>query len=71
MQRKEVQFILEGLDKENKKRKLHISLNNRRFYNGFVCDLSDENIVVFLDDKLGKVTILYSQILNIEPMISK
>ena len=71
MQRNEVILILEGLLKIDNKRKLHLSLNTRRFYNGFVTVYDDEDTLSFLDDKLGYITILYSQIINIEPMVEK
>ena len=71
MQRNEVILILNGLLKKNKKRKLHLSLSTRRFYNGFIITYEDEDTLSFLDDKLGYITILYSQIINIEPMVER
>jgi len=71
MQRNEVVLILNGLLKKNKKRKLHLSLSTRRFYNGIVIVYEDEDTLSFLDDKLGYITILYSQIINIEPMVER
>ena len=71
MQRNEVILILNGLLKKNKKRKLHLSLSTRRFYNGIVTVYEDEDTLSFFDDKLGYITILYSQIINIEPMVER
>ncbi len=67
MLRKEAILIIENLLKKDKKRKLHISLSTRRFYNGFV-SICGEDTLEFTDDKLGDYPILYSLIINIEPM---
>jgi len=71
MLRNEVTLIIDNLLKDNKKRKIHISLNNRRFYNGFILNRDDEDTISFIDDKLGYIPVLYSQIVNIEPMIER
>lgn len=68
MKRQECIFILQGILKENKKRKLHISMQNRRFYNGIIMSYEDEETLSLIDEKLGYINILYSQIINIEPM---
>jgi len=67
MQRNEIKIILDGLLKDNKKRNIHISLSNRRFYNGVVLNYEDDKSLSFEDNKLGYITILYSSIINIEP----
>ena len=67
MIRYEAALIIDGILKENKKRKLHFSLTNRRFYNGVYIDLEEESIYI-KEDKLGYLSIPLFQILNIEPM---
>lgn len=38
------------------------------FYNGFIYDLdSQHNLMVFLDDELGTIPILFSEIKRVEP----
>jgi len=71
MQRHEIVLIIEGLLKNKKKRKLHISLNSGRFYNGIVMNYEDEDCLSFNDNKLGYITLLFSQIINIEPMVER
>ncbi len=71
MQRNEIILIIEGLLRDKKKRKLHISLNSGRFYNGIVIDYEDNDVMSFNDNKLGHITILFSQVINIEPMIER
>ena len=71
MIRKEILILIDGILKENKKRKVHIVLSTGRFYNGFVVNYSDEESLSFVDDKLGYINILYSQILNVEPFVEK
>ena len=67
MLRKEVVLIIKSLLKEDKKRRLHISCSNRRFYNGVVSEFDSESLS-FIDDVIGEYPILYSLIINIEPM---
>lgn len=71
MKGNEIKLILDGILKENKKRKIHITLMNRRFYNGIVVNYDDEESISIIDEKLGYITFAYSQILNIEPMIER
>ena len=67
MNKYEFILIVKGLTEADNKRKLHISLNNRRFYNGVVSDTSDEMTFSFFDNKIGQITLLYNTIINIEP----
>lgn len=67
MLREDVILIIEKLLQENSNRKLHISCNNGRFYNGVFEHNDDEDVLFFIDDKLGSYPILYSLIINIEP----
>ncbi len=71
MLRKEVILIIENLLKNNKKQKIHISLDNRRFYNGLILSYEDEETLSFIDNKIGYIPIIYSHIINIEPMKEK
>ena len=66
MQRYEIISIIKGMDKK----KVHISLNNRRFYNGVVLEF-DEECLSFVEDKLGYINILYSMIINVEPFVGR
>lgn len=68
MLRKDVILIIEKLLKENNKKRLHISCDNGRFYNGMVKDYEDEDVLNFIDDKLNLYPVLYSLIINIEPV---
>ena len=68
MLRKEAILIIEKLLKEDKKKKLHISLSTGRFYNGVVLSYDDEESLSFMDDVIGWYPILYSLIINIELM---
>jgi hypothetical protein len=73
MKRKDIILIIEGLLKENKKQKLHITIysNFYKFYNGFIVNYEDEDTISFIDDKLGYMIIPYSQIVNVEPFVEK
>ncbi len=72
MKRNEVVTILNGLLKENKIRVLHITLITKRFYNGIVLNIGDdEEGLNFSDLKLGYITIPFSLIINIEPKMEK
>ena len=71
MNRNDVILIIKSLTTSNTRRKLHISLNTRRFYNGFILSYKNKDFLDLYDDKLGHIPILYSQILNIEPNIEK
>ncbi len=74
MQRYEVNLILygsNGLLKDNNKRKIHISLSNRRFYNGYVVDILDTESMNFKDDVLGYIPIPYNNIIDIAPRVER
>jgi len=67
MLRKEIILIIEKLQEGDKKKRLHISCSNHRFYNGIVLSI-DEDSLSFMDDVIGWYPILYSLIINIELM---
>ena len=74
MKRKDFVLIVEGILKENKKRKLHITIysnNFYKFYNGFIVSYDDDDSFSFIDDKIGYTVFLYSQIVNVEPFVEK
>lgn len=51
--------------------KLHIACNGV-FYNGYIFDLtSEKDLLVFTDDKLGNVPILFEEIERVEPFREK
>lgn len=68
MLRKDVILIIKSLLKEDKKRRLHISLSTKRFYNGIIIDYKNKDTLSFDDDMLGEYPILYSLIINVEPV---
>jgi len=52
----------------NNKIKLHIVLLTNYFYNGSILDItSDKDLMVFKDDKLGTVPVLFEEIKKFEP----
>ena len=69
MIRYEAVLILKELLKDDLKRRIHISVKNRRFYNDVVVDYSCDENISFKDDKLGHIPIFYKYILNIEPFV--
>ena len=71
MIREEAILIIENLLKNDKEKKLHISLHNRRFYNGTILNYENEKTFSFKDEVIGSIPILYSHILNIEPKKEK
>ena len=72
MKRDEVVTILEGLLKKDKFKLLHISLSTRRFYNGFIIKIGDEEEgLSFNDLRLGYIIIPFSLIISIEPKMEK
>lgn len=74
MKRRDFIIIIEGLLKINDVRKLHLSVCVDRFYkfyNGTCLNYNNKNYIEFYDMKLGNIIIPYSQIINIEPMITK
>ena len=49
------------------KKRIHISCDGR-FYNGTILEVySEKKFLLFLDDKIGEVPIMFDEILNIEP----
>lgn len=51
-----------------KRLKIHLSCSKNIFYNGFILDLnSNKDLLVFNDDKLGNIPILFEEIERIEP----
>lgn len=67
MEKYEFNLILKTLGENSK---VHISRNNRKFYNGYVIFLEEEYIN-FKDDILGSIPLPYKQIIDIEPCINK
>jgi len=52
----------------NNKTKVHIVLFNDYFYNGYIFDLtSNKDLIVFTDDKLGNMPVLFEEIKRVEP----
>lgn len=52
--------------------KIHLKFINQRFYNGIILDLtSDKDLMVFNDDKLGTVPVLFEEIERVEPCMEK
>ena len=51
---------------------IHIRCLNGRFYNGIIMDLTpSKQLLVFKDNKLGAVPILFEEIFKIEPYENK
>ena len=67
MNRYECRLILQGLLSEDKKRKIHITLKNRRWYNGELNSCEDEEFIRLKEDEIGLINIPYDWIINIEP----
>lgn len=66
MIRQDMNKILEYYFKLNFK--LHLRCFNERFYNGYILDLtSKKDLMVFKDDKLGTIPILFEEIKRVEP----
>lgn len=62
---RKLEFFFKG------KNKLHISCDGI-FYNGYIFDLtSEKDLMVFTDDKLGNVPILFEEIERVEPFREK
>jgi len=48
--------------------KIHLACSNGIFYNGYILDLtSEKDLLVFIDDKLGEIPILFEEIERIDP----
>jgi hypothetical protein len=70
METYEINLILEELLKDDKNRKIHITRNNRKFYNGTIKNIGDETLDI-KDDILGLIPIPNKSIIDIQPSISK
>ena len=54
------------------KTKIHVICFDGIFYNGYIYDLtSEKDLMVFKDDKLGSVPILFEEIRRVEPFMGK
>ena len=77
MKRRDIVILIEGILKEDKRRKIHLTISIGivhkfyKFYNGIIINYDDKDSLSFVDDKLGYINILYSQLVNIEPFIEK
>lgn len=71
MRRQDIIILIEGVLKDDKKRKCHVVLSTGRFYNGVIVNYEDDESLSFVDDKLGYMNILFSQIINVEPFIRR
>ena len=66
---------MKGNDKERileyyllDKKLIHVSCNDGRFYNGKILEInSKKQLMVFIDDKLGEIPILFEEIKHVEP----
>jgi len=49
---------------------IHLKLANGRFYNGIIFDLtSEKDLMVFQDNVLGTVPVLFEEIERVEPYV--
>ena len=48
------------------KKKIHVTCNSGRFYNGSIKEINLDEIIL-LDDKLGEIIILFNEIEQLEP----
>ena len=54
------------------KKKIHVTCNNFRFYNGVIQEInSNKKLIILLDDKLGEIPILFNEIEQIEPFMEE
>jgi len=66
MKRQDMNMKLEFF--RDNKTKLHIVLFNDFFYNGYIFDITlDKDLMVFTDDKLGNMPVLFEEIKRVEP----
>jgi len=63
MEKKEITQQLEFYKKENMK--IHIELNNGRFYNGFILEIAGD-MLIFDDSSLGAIPIYFLQVTIVE-----
>ncbi|MHA1868697.1 MAG: hypothetical protein ACTSXD_11690 [Candidatus Heimdallarchaeaceae archaeon] len=55
-----------------KRKSVHITLVNDRFYNGRIVEINEEEeLLIFNDDKLGELFISFNEIALIEPFKEK
>jgi len=70
MKRQDMKKILEYYFKL--KTKIHLKCINGRFYNGYILDLtSEKDLMVFKDNKLGSIPILFEEIERAEPCMER
>ena len=56
----------------DKKKPAHITLINKRFYNGLITEVDEgEGIIIFNDIKLGELFISFTEVERIEPFKEK
>lgn len=67
MEREVINLILKNLLKDDREKKIHISLKTRRFYNGNVVSYDNDDMLEFNDKFLGVIFVPYDIIINIEP----
>jgi len=66
MKRHDMKKILEYYFKL--KTKIHLKCITGRFYNGYIFDLtSEKDLMVFKDDKLGTIPVLFEELERVEP----
>ena len=55
-----------------KQKLIHIGCVDGRFYNGTILEINfDKKLIVFIDDVLGEIPILFEEIRNVEPFKEK
>ena len=55
---------------KDKNQEIHITLFSGIFYNGFIIDIEESKwFLVFKDNKLGEVPIMFEDIKKVEPKI--
>jgi hypothetical protein len=51
---------------------VHLSMGGGVFYNGVILSLDiDNNLMVFLDQRVGEVPVLFEEIIRVEPFLKK
>ena len=55
---------------KNEKISVHITTNEKRFYNGIIIEINENNLIID-DEKLGKVFLFLTEIKFIEPREAK
>lgn len=59
------------IKKIGEKKRFHITLDNRRFYNGTLISFDSDETLDIQDDEIGYYPIPYSKIINVEPFKKK